>query len=199
MGLDGEEICKWTMDATSSWKDQPTHHLPDTEREEAKMAPPKSKKRPTDRRLTEVEYWMDYRNASHDKLSWTTCVTNSCPIHYSDKNGAGWNPRPNKITPRCKWSWFECTTDTCPVHLWDKRTASHFPGHVDPQEILQMQSVQEKDVGGQLALECDQDDWYLCLHPDCDKHMIAKDFHGFGKAFLDQDSRQKELARRLTA
>jgi hypothetical protein len=149
-------------------------------------------------RATDTHYWLDYRNPEHVKLNWSACAHDTCPIHYSEKAGTGWFPRRIHGTPKCKRQWYDCTTDSCAIHLWDKRTAYYFPGHDDPQETLDMQSVEEVLIGGHPAMECNQPSWHTCLNTICDKHVIAKDFHGYGKSFLDQRSRQKELARRLT-
>ena len=148
-------------------------------------------------RAEDTHYWMDYRNPEHAKLSFSACIHDTCVIHYSDKSGSSWFPSKVKGYPKCKWQWFECMNDECPRHLWDKRTATHFANHMDPQEVIQMQTVYEAEDNGVTIFECDQPSWHTCL-AECDMHRIAKDFHGFGKSFLDQRSKDKELARRST-
>jgi hypothetical protein len=128
----------------------------------------------------DTKYWMDYRNPEHAQLSWTACSHDHCTIHYSDKAGAGWYPKKVKGSPKCKWQWFDCTNDQCAKHLWDKRITLYYPGHDDPQEIMQMQIVELKDYDNGEAWECEQPTWHTCLSPDCDLHAIVKNFHGFG-------------------
>jgi hypothetical protein len=224
-GMSPELALRWTMDAQASWQ-EPTQTLSDAEKEgiydqiQRQCEPSESQltqeeleelrlwETPTERkakrkahkisRATDTYYWLDYRNPEHIKLSWTACAHDTCSIHYSDKARTNWFPRRIHGTPKCKWDWFECTTDSCPIHLYNKRIALHFPGHIDPQAVIEMQTVYDTEIGGHPSQECNQTHWHTCLHPDCDKHRIAKDFHGFGKSFLDQQSRHKELERRLT-
>jgi hypothetical protein len=148
----------------------------------------------------DMKYWLDYRNPEHNKISWIACTHDTCVIHYSDKAGDGWFPRYTRGMSRCKAQPFDCTRDTCSKHLWDKRTTMYFPNHSDPQEMIQMQTVEQVFFEDETyAWECKQPSWHTCLNEGCDLHAIAKDFHGFGKSFLDQRSKQKDLARRLTA
>lgn len=32
------------------------------------------------------------RDPGHDRLSWTVCYDDDCPVHLSEKNGSGWFP-----------------------------------------------------------------------------------------------------------
>jgi hypothetical protein len=150
-------------------------------------------------RATDTHYWMDYRNPEHDKLSFSACIHDTCVIHYSDKSGSSWFPSKVKGYPKCKWQSFDCPEDACPRHLWDKRTTVHFANHLDPQEVIQMQTTYGTNHDdGTFSWDCRQPSWHTCLNAECDLHRIAKDFHGFGKSFLDQRSKNKELARKLT-
>ncbi|CAE7016140.1 hypothetical protein P3342_004224 [Pyrenophora teres f. teres] len=138
-------------------------------------------------RPDETFYWMDYRNQNHAKLSWIACIHDHCITHYSDKTGTGWFPGSLKGFARCQWAWLECKNDQCPSHLWDKRKSPCFPGHDDPQDIIQMQEIQQKNHGEGFAWECNQPGWHTCLNCECDIHYVAKDLYGFGgKAALDQ-------------
>jgi hypothetical protein len=141
-------------------------------------------------------YWMEPRNPNHASYSWTACIHDYCPIHYSDKVATGCYPSKVKGSPRCKEHWFECTKDQCQVHLWDKRTTLYYPGHDDPQEIMQMQIVELKEHGNGKTYECSQPTWHTCLNFDCDLHAIVKKFHGFeDKSFLGQPQENKTLRR----
>ncbi|KAH0613946.1 uncharacterized protein H6S33_005832 [Morchella sextelata] len=33
------------------------------------------------------------RDPQHGLMSWTACYDDSCPVHFSDKNGSGWFPK----------------------------------------------------------------------------------------------------------
>ncbi|EOA81820.1 uncharacterized protein SETTUDRAFT_165398 [Exserohilum turcica Et28A] len=103
-------------------------------------------------------YWYDARNAHHARLSWTACLAAYCPAHYSDKQGAGWNPKTIRGYPKCKYHWFECVDDKCPKHLWDKREKKHFPGHDDPQEVIQMQTVYRTEYVDDHTYACQRQD-----------------------------------------
>jgi hypothetical protein len=187
---------EWAERAYCQWKDNQSPDKP----EWAKIAQ-KNWKRDCDarkkQRAADTHYWMDYRNPEHARLSFSVCIHDTCPIHYSEKTGSSWYPSKIRGYPTCKWFWYECRNDECPRHLWDKRTATYFVNHMDPQEVIQMQTVHEAEVDGVTIKECSQPSWHTCL-ADCDWHRIAKDFHGYGKSFLDQRSHDKELARRLT-
>lgn len=205
--LHGEFVQQWNKDAQASWKQNQHPDKPEWAKQaeqdwltqqKARTQERKKRKAHDISRATDTHYCLDYRNPEHIKLNWSACAHDTCPIHYSEKAGTGWFPRRIHGTPKCKRQWYDCTTDSCAIHLWDKRTAYHFPGHDDPQETLDMQSVEEVLIGDHPAMECNQPSWHTCLNTICDKHCIAKDFHGFGKSFLDQRSRQKELARSLT-
>jgi hypothetical protein len=228
-GIDPEEILKWAKDAEASWeeptrqlsdvekqeiyeeiKQQSEPHWTQMTEENAfwkqesdqEDSPKNQRKRKANEISLETttHYWMDWRNPEHVKLSWTACIHVTCATHYSDKAGTGYYPRKLKGFPNCKWNWFECSNDECPRHLWDKRTAIHFANHQDPQEIIQMQWVEHVAYDeNSYAWECKQPSWHTCLNEACDAHAIVKDFHGYGKSFLDQRSKQKDLARRLTA
>ncbi|EFQ94629.1 hypothetical protein PTT_07616 [Pyrenophora teres f. teres 0-1] len=138
-------------------------------------------------RPDEIFYWMDHRNQNHAKLSWSACIHDHCITHYSDKTGTGWFPRKLKGFARCQWAWFECKNDQCPSHIWDKRKLLSFPGHNNPQEIIQMQETQQKKHGEGFVWKCNQPGWHTCLNWECDIHCVAKDLYGFGgKAALDQ-------------
>jgi len=148
---------------------------------------------------TTVWYWYDPRNPKHAKLSWTACTHEYCRTHYSEKQGSAWSPRRVHGFPKCKWQWFECTKDVCPKHLWDKRERAHFPGHEDPQDIIQMQTVYETRYVDNSTYECKEHDWQTCLSDTCDKHRDTKEFHGFGtESFLDQRTATKAQPRRST-
>jgi hypothetical protein len=141
-------------------------------------------------------YWMDARNPNHASYTWSSCIHDYCPAHYSDKVQAGWYPSTVKGSPKCKWQWYECTKDQCQVHLWDKRTSLYYPGHDDPQEIMQMQIVDLKEYEEGNAYECGQPTWHTCLNPNCDLHAIVKKFYGFqDKAFLEQQQGCKNPRR----
>ena len=129
-------------------------------------------------------YWYDARNAHHAKLSWTACTHEYCPAHYSEKQYSGWNPKAIKGYPKCKHYWFECVDDTCPKHLWDKREKTYFPGHDDPQEVIQMQMVYRVECAEDYAYECRRPNWHTCLKNECDLHQEEKNYHGFAKSFL---------------
>jgi hypothetical protein len=149
----------------------------------------------------ETHYWMDYRNEKHANMSWTACLHQQCVIHYSDKQGAEYYPRKFNGMPKCKYQWFDCPKDTCAVHLWDKRHSPYFHGHEDPQETLQMHITQQKDhEDGTSAWECNQPSWHTCLNIECDLHIVAKEFYGFGKqSFLDGRPIRVEPLRSSTA
>ncbi|KAF7572898.1 hypothetical protein A1F97_10396 [Pyrenophora tritici-repentis] len=152
--------------------------------EDVKYLKRKTKKKS---RPDETFYWMDYRNGNHAKLSWSACIHDHCITHYSDKTGTGWFPRRLKGFARCQWAWFKCKNDQCPSHLWDKRKLPYFPGHDDPQEIIQMQEIQQEKHGEGFVWECNQSGWHTCLNWECDIHRVAKELNGFGgKAALDQ-------------
>lgn len=37
------------------------------------------------------------RDPAHERLSWTVCYDDDCPVHLSEKNGSGWFPgRPGR-------------------------------------------------------------------------------------------------------
>jgi hypothetical protein len=123
------------------------------------------------------KYYLDARNPKHAKMSWTTCYHDYCPIHYSDKQGADWNPAAPYV---CSRIWWECHDDTCAEHLWDKRESAHFPGkHDNPREAVRMNLT----IDGSCTLE----DWHRCLNPDCRTHWEEKKVNGFGNdTFLGQ-------------
>ena len=58
-------------------------------------------------------------DAKHRKLSWTTCLNDTYPIHRSDKEGSGWFPQGPKRKNKKKWtpwpSWWEGPSDKEPV------------------------------------------------------------------------------------
>jgi len=148
---------------------------------------------------TTVWYWYDPRNPHHAKLSWTGCTYDFCKTHYSEKQGSAWSPRRVHGFPKCKVEWDVCIKDTCPKHLWDKRENAYFPGHEDPQDIIQMQTVYETRYVDDSIYECKERDWQTCLSSACDKHCDTKEFHGFGtKSFLDQRTAKKAQPRRST-
>lgn len=94
--------------------------------------------------------------------------------------------------PKCKVEWDICIKDACLKHLWDKRENAYFPGHEDPQDIIQMQTVYETRYVDDSIYECRERDWQTCLSSACDKHCDTKEFHGFGtKSFLDQRTAKK--------
>jgi hypothetical protein len=152
-------------------------------------------------RNQDTHYWMDHRNPEHVKLSWTACLHDSCAIHYSDKNGANYYPRKFVGMPKCVFKWFDCAKDSCAIHLWDKRHSPYFYGHDDPQETLQMHITQQKEQeDGTMAWECNQPTWHTCLNIECDKHLVAKRFYGYGNtSFLDGRPIHLEPPRRSTA
>jgi hypothetical protein len=126
---------------------------------------------------TTPKYYLDARNPMHAKMSWTTCYHDYCPMHYSDKQGANWDP----VAPYvCSKIWWECHDDICAEHLWDKRESAHFPGkHDNPREVIRMNLT----IDGSCTLES----WHRCLNPDCRTHWEEKKVNGFGNdTFLGQ-------------
>lgn len=209
-----EFVRQWNKDAEASWK-EPTHYLSDAEKEEiyeqlqrqmaneqvARQERRRQRKNDEARKRNEdTHYWMDCRNPAHSKLSWTACLHDHCTIHYSDKSGASYYPRKFVGMPMCAFQWFDCPRDTCATHLWDKRHSPYFHGHEDPQETLQMHMTQQKDYeDGTSAWECNQPSWHTCLNIECDLHIVAKEFYGFGKqSFLDGRPIHLEPLRRST-
>ncbi|KAI1686157.1 reverse transcriptase [Pyrenophora tritici-repentis] len=146
----------WIEDAIRSWE-EPTLPISEEEKQEIydelcqtrndwKTFQHGHKRKAKDiSRSKEYDYWMDPRNPEHEKLSWVTCIHDHCRVHYSDKSGSGWFPEETKRSYRCKWQFFDCKNDLCPIHLWDKREKTYFPGHDNPEEIDQMQTVWLKE------------------------------------------------------
>jgi len=142
--------------------------------------PPRNRIRREDATLSDTsakpQYYLDYRNNDHAKMSWTICNHDHCSIHYSDKVGTGWFPSRRST---CKVQWYDCTNDSCETHLWDKRERPYFPGKDDPAELLQMHML----ING----VCKQTQWQTCLHPDCTTHQEGKKANGFDeKTFLGE-------------
>jgi hypothetical protein len=153
------------------------------------------------KREEETHYWLDPRNPLHGKMSWTACTHDSCTIHYSDKSGSGYFPHKYAGMPVCAFQWFDCPKDQCAIHLWDKRHRPYFYGHEDPQETLQMHITQQKTLeDGTIAWECNQPSWHTCLNIECELHIVAKKFYGYGtQSFLDGSPVHLKPERRSTA
>lgn len=132
------------------------------------------------------QYWHHPNSTQHAKLHWTACETKFCPTHYTAKQEAGRFPERVKGAPRCKWFWFECNNDLCAKHLWEKRDKVHFPGHTNAQDVINMQLTYGNDEDD--TRECEQPHWQTCLSDECDKHRIAKGYHGYEQpqTFLGQ-------------
>jgi hypothetical protein len=185
------KLQKDQLPLTTEEKDWTDHAMQSWDNEQAKHQSQKRKAEDINQ-ANNTKHWMDYHNPKHTQLSWTACGHDHCTIHYSDKAGGGWYPKKVKGSPKCKWQWFDCINDQCAKHLWDKRTTLFYPGHDDPQEIMQMQVVELKKYDNGEAWECEQPTWHTCLSPDCDLHAIVKDFHRFGNdSFLGQPQGHK--------
>jgi hypothetical protein len=78
------------------------------------------------RRNTSREIGALTKQSDHGTLSWTACYDDSCLIHKSEKDGAGWYPsKPRKqkypVTDHRNFyhgstSWRECNDDDCSFH-----------------------------------------------------------------------------------
>ena len=144
--------------------DDVTQHLQEVE-ERAKKA----------MHLSTVPYALDYRNANHSTLSWTSCYKDQCSTHYSEKQHTGYFPHRKRT---CDRFWFDCENDTCAEHLFDKRTAQRFPGKHDNDEFsLRMNLV--------VNYCCTMDTWHHCLNNECQRHADNKHTFGFdNQSFL---------------
>ena len=145
------EELDWVSDATKSWE-EPTQTVTEDpncaqQAQEDWDTPQHGHKRKAKviSKDNDDAYWMDPRNPTHANMTWTACVYDHCKTHYSSKEGSSWFPRKLGGVKRCKWQWFDCRSDPCPQHLWDKRERVYFPGHDDPQEIIQMQQTWRKE------------------------------------------------------
>lgn len=208
-GMDPEETLKWAKAAETSWKELSEEEIATNQAEADKWADQYARQQEIRRQQNrqarnvtnqDIHYWMDPRNPEHGKLSWIGCLHDHCTIHYSDKYGASYFPRKFRGMPRCTYQWFDCPKDECATHLWDKRHKPYFYGHEDPQETLQMHMTQQKDYeDGTSAWECNQPSWHTCLNIECDLHIVAKKFYGYGnQSFLDGRPIHLEPLRRST-
>jgi hypothetical protein len=117
----------------------------------------------------------DYRNPTHDSLNWRFCYYDMCKTHYQAKWDGSHFPEPKG---KCKWQWYDCYKDFCKWHLWDKRVADFFPGHQETRRAQRQILINGK---------CANEDWQVCMHPDCARHLKQKTKNGFDKTtFLDR-------------
>jgi hypothetical protein len=115
-----------------------------------------------------IKYIQDTRNLKHSTLSWTACTTDTCGVHYQEKEGSGWFPR--STTKQCKWQWFDCPKPACAQHLWDKRITATF--HPNDETF---DAAQNLLVNGSCIFPL----WHQCLQEDCEKHQEDKVNHGY--------------------
>jgi hypothetical protein len=130
---------------------------------------------PALKKAEEPRYDDDHRNPTHDFVHWRFCYNDNCKTHYQIKWDESYFPEPKS---KCKWQWYDCHKDKCKWHLWDKRVADFFPGF-DSEHDARRHVI----ING----NCQNEDWQVCMHQMCAKHLDQKVRNGFDeKTFLER-------------